>query len=561
MRITGPYGENLDGMLYFLTCVEQEKTDDSDYAVTDIPNTEQLDFSLPSSIVPSTVPSPVPFATTRQTEQTSSGAATESDESDINGPARGAGFIYAQNNVTSHDLESVVDFAPSSQLPSTTLKPSPNPTTIPLEHNTMAASTGASSHGPKPTFEGDLNQENPKQFWYDVEEYLENCDDSTKCKRFKRLLKADSAAEVWYEELPDETKKNWEKLEAAFQAEWVGSKGKQVDGAEMFDVLVEGVPSLGDLLKFETSQGQRIAKHVHWIRETMNLVRKYRVPDMLAEQLRRKLPLPFGKIIPSVKTWDELNKHVMAIELVKLHEEVSYFQQLQTKHEDGGAKESKNTDRQTIAVSNPDELVKLLSQLNLSAPTPVSHVSQPLMYAPPPPQWVGPPAHAFPRYYAAPAPRMTAEERVALIKRNALAPPPNTEEGRALYESQKREWHAKHDPRNERPTESRPYPLTPGTLPVGSEECWRCGMQRHGRDVTCPGPYVPSLENAWRVKAGLAFSDLRRAAGVQSVDVDGPYGQAFTAGQTGGPVFVDGRWMQLVPITQNPQTEWQTGKD
>ncbi|KAI8975867.1 hypothetical protein BD414DRAFT_539460 [Trametes punicea] len=297
-----------------------------------------------------------------------------------------------------------------------TLQPPLKPTTIPFEHGAMLINTGASSHGPKPTFEGDLNLENPKQFWYDVEEYLENCDEPTKCKRFKWLLKADSTVEVWYEELPEETKKNWGKLEAAFQTEWVGSKGKQVDGSEMFGLLVEGVPSLGDLLKFETSQGQRIAKHVHWIRETMNLVRKYCVPDMLAEQLPRKLPLPFGKIIPSVKTWDDLNKHVMAIELVKLHEEVLYFQQLQTKHDDGGAREPKNTDTQTIAVSNPKELVKLLNQLNLSTSTPVSHISQPFMYAPPPPQWAGPPAQAFPRYYTAPAPRMTVEERVTLIK-------------------------------------------------------------------------------------------------------------------------------------------------
>ncbi|KAI0356119.1 hypothetical protein OH77DRAFT_1511078 [Trametes cingulata] len=364
-----------------------------------------------------------------------------------------------------------VNFAPHFQRASTTLEPSPNPSTSPLEHNTMSASTGVSGHGPKLTFKGDLNQENLKQSWYDVKEYLENCNDSTKCKHFKRLLKVDCAVEVWYKELPDEMKKNWEKLEAAFQAQWVGSKGKQVGGGEMFDILVEGIPSLSDLLKFETLQGQRI----------------YRIPDMLAEQLRCKLSLPFGKIIPSVKTWDELNKHIMAIELVKLHEEVAYFQQLQTKHGDGRSKEPKTTNTQAVAVSNPNELVKLLSQLNLSTSIPVSHVSQPIMYAPPPPQWVGPPAHAFLRYYPTPALCMTAEERVTLIKRNTLALPPNTEEGRTLYESQKCKWHAKHHPRNERPTESRPYLLMPGTLPVGSEECWRCGMQRHGQDLTCPG--------------------------------------------------------------------------
>ncbi len=53
---------------------------------------------------------------------------------------------------------------------------------------------------------------------------------------------------------------------------------------------------------------------------------------------------------------------------------------------------------------------------------------------------------------------------------------------------------------------NRPFPLTPGTLPVGSFECWSCGKSGHMRQ-NCTGPFVPDNEQRFR---GIASQSVRK---------------------------------------------------
>jgi hypothetical protein len=44
---------------------------------------------------------------------------------------------------------------------------------------------------------------------------------------------------------------------------------------------------------------------------------------------------------------------------------------------------------------------------------------------------------------------------------------------------------------------SRPHPLSPGTLPAGSGECWRCGRGGHSK-VSCSNQPIPEQEQRYR---------------------------------------------------------------
>jgi hypothetical protein len=86
------------------------------------------------------------------------------------------------------------------------------------------------------------------------------------------------------------------------------------------------------------------------------------------------------------------------------------------------------------------------------------------------------------------------------IIHRALPIHPNTPAGRALYNTQINQWNI--DNPGQYVSETRPYPLSPGTTPVASGECWKCGMLRHtGPNCQNPNP-IPAIEGQWRSIAG-----------------------------------------------------------
>lgn len=84
------------------------------------------------------------------------------------------------------------------------------------------------------------------------------------------------------------------------------------------------------------------------------------------------------------------------------------------------------------------------------------------------------------------------------------------------------------------PTEQRPYPLTPGTVDAGTNECYECG-QMHRRDEGHLGPTLDSKEISYRSMAGYVTRHTRR-----------PGGGARGAAQTGGMANVN--WVELFNI-------------
>ena len=93
----------------------------------------------------------------------------------------------------------------------------------------------------------------------------------------------------------------------------------------------------------------------------------------------------------------------------------------------------------------------------------------------------------------------------------ALPLQPNNVEGLATYNKQITTWQATHCLGGKGPTETRPYLLTPGTVPVASGECWKCGNRAHHL-AACPALPVPALKSKWRSRAQTIQKKVETAA-------------------------------------------------
>jgi hypothetical protein len=80
------------------------------------------------------------------------------------------------------------------------------------------------------------------------------------------------------------------------------------------------------------------------------------------------------------------------------------------------------------------------------------------------------------------------------IHRFALPKHPNNTAGHLTYTAQIVTWMAANP--SGKVNEFQLYPLTPGTLPVASRECWLCGYSGH-MSTACTGAKLPALETQW----------------------------------------------------------------
>ncbi|KAF8180627.1 hypothetical protein BJ912DRAFT_980947 [Pholiota molesta] len=90
-----------------------------------------------------------------------------------------------------------------------------------------------------------------------------------------------------------------------------------------------------------------------------------------------------------------------------------------------------------------------------------------------------------------------AHERLADVLSKALPIQPNNPDGMARYHIQVSVWESSHGQSGKGPSETRPYPLTPGSCPVASGECWTCGQRSH-HPAPCSLSPLPPFETKWR---------------------------------------------------------------
>ncbi|KIM82768.1 hypothetical protein PILCRDRAFT_88425 [Piloderma croceum F 1598] len=110
----------------------------------------------------------------------------------------------------------------------------------------------------------------------------------------------------------------------------------------------------------------------------------------------------------------------------------------------------------------------------------------------------------------------------ALGMGRGLTQQPDSETNRAAYQAQVVDWH-RNNP-GTTPDEQHHYPLTPGTAPLGSRECYDCGHPGHTQGApppVCLGQTLPEPERTWHRIAGFINREFKKenraAAGVNYI--------------------------------------------
>ena len=296
--------------------------------------------------------------------------------------------------------------------------------------------------------------------------------------RFLELsLKAKSPAAAWFATLTDGSKKSFAAARTAFETRWPVKATTEKTTAEKQALLDETILKISDLGKrvAASAGGEEELSHIVWADKIERLAGD--IPDtnnLLVVSTRKKLPKPIIRLIGlKAMTWKELADAVRSITLEELMEKIE---------------EERDIIRYTLAsrTTVPNTPSKALGAafqgINIQQPRllPTNTYQQTEINA-----------------RASYSTERPAHERLSDVLTKALPIHPKNAEGIALYNAQIVVWQSTHGQNGKGPNETRPYPLSPGTVPVASGECWKCGFRTHHPNP-CLAPFVPALETKWR---------------------------------------------------------------
>ena len=316
--------------------------------------------------------------------------------------------------------------------------------------------------------------------------------------RFLELsLKAKSPAAAWFVTLKKADKTSFTTLRDAFELRWPVKTITEKTTAEKQALLDETILKTSDLGKRVAASvgAEEELSHIVWVDKVERLA--VDIPDtnnLLVASTRKKLPKPITKLIGlKPMTWKVLADAVRDITLEELMEKVE---------------EEREQNRRTLLAPNTPSKALGAALQNVSI-TPAQSQTFP--------------SNQYQQLGVIPRPAFNtdqpAHERLADILNKALPIHPKNAEGMAWYNEQVLSWQSTNGQNGRGPNETRPYPLTPGTVPVASGECWRCGHRTH-HPGPCPAPPVPALETKWRSIAQTIRKRAVEAAVVPTTSVN-----------------------------------------
>ena len=384
-------------------------------------------------------------------------------------------------------------------------------------------------------FHGDKEDENPEDFLRSFFRRMGTANDEVKKRQFKYFLQADSAADEWFDELPEKDKKDWDTIEKAFGERWPRKKAVKKTKEEYEEEITGLQLKMEDLGKKEKTAGREVYTHIAWADKMATVVKGAKIEGatMYIGHVRKGLPKPLReKVGAGHADWTSFLQAVRDVDIDHIR--------------DGAAIWKKDREEQDALRKR----VQQLESLTASPTAPLRHQmttfgigNQPASHGPqqshqittttanPFTSTTGGQGNLFqvaqkgntsqnntPR-----APATPADRAALLICLQKYPHHPDTDAGRQAHKAQQAEWINTHG-LNAFVTESTPYPLRPGTLPVGSNECFTCGFAGHmGRrdGSTCGGNRaLHQHEQNWRAIASRILRQTRNIANVQLVMVD-----------------------------------------
>ncbi|KAF8221453.1 hypothetical protein L208DRAFT_1327943 [Tricholoma matsutake] len=298
-----------------------------------------------------------------------------------------------------------------------------------------------------------------------------NAMDTQKLENFGLNLKLNTAAEQWFDNLPTTDIDTWDHLVSAFKRKWPSKVPTMKTVEEKQAALEQTTISEEEVGKRVVTNRVEELVHVVWADKIECLAAA--IPDangLLVNSIRRSMPKVLQKVTGSGHTtWASFCNAVCAATVTQIAE---------AKEEEKEARELQEQ------VKKLQELCKTSVTPNYS-PTPTLNANNQAprtTY-----QTLNQPTYQQNR---------TPAKRMNNVIRLALPIHPNTPAGWPLYEAQITKWHTEYT--GQQVSKTCPYPLSPGTMPVVSGECWGCGLSGHMGPSCNSSTPVPRSESRWR---------------------------------------------------------------
>ncbi|KAF5329855.1 hypothetical protein D9611_013389 [Ephemerocybe angulata] len=331
--------------------------------------------------------------------------------------------------------------------------------------------------------------------------------DASRVAQFPDFLAAQSEADTWYTGLAEDVKTSWEKTETAFNTRWPKKLVVVKSRAKFEEELLATKMKESEMGQTVLVGKREVATHVAWADKVEPLAIGADVYELsiLLSTVVKHLPLALRVATAGEQSsWKEFLAAVRKVEADTLVDGSAVGRKVDELEKRLMAKIAGLS-----APASPTASVRrAFAAAAISTPSPVSVAATPASVNPLFTTGGGrgnlfnaqlsTPSRRGPRTPTAPA---TPASRAALLQRTKELPHhPATEEGRRLHGLQQLAWVEKHGV-NAWVDETTPYPLRPGTMPVNSGECFRCGMMGH-QGSGCPVPPKDQLhltEQKWRV--------------------------------------------------------------
>lgn len=388
-------------------------------------------------------------------------------------------------------------------------------------------------------FHGDKEDENPEDFLRSFFRRMGTAGDDVKKRQFKYYLQADSAADEWFEELPLGDKKDWDAIEDAFNKRWPRKKAAKKTKEEYEEEIMGLGLKMEDLGKKEKTAGREIYSHIAWADKMATIVKgaKIETTTTYIGHVRKDLPKLLREKVGAGHTdWTTFLQAVRDVDIDHIRDGVSIWKKEQ---EEQSALKKRIQQLEKLTASPTAPLRHQMTTFSIGNPQQSPSQPQRQSSTPSGDPFSGTSGGSgnlfFPKNTSqGTRPPASLADRTTLLECLKKYPHhPDTDAGRKAHQAQQAEWARTHGA-NTFVTESTPYPLRPGTLPVGSGECFTCGLGGHmGRrdGSTCSGNRAlhPHEQN-WRAICARILRQTRAIANVRLVTVD-DYGTTWQDAQ------------------------------
>ncbi|KAJ7436178.1 hypothetical protein FB451DRAFT_1379095 [Mycena latifolia] len=353
--------------------------------------------------------------------------------------------------------------------------------------------------------------------------------DAEKLEFFELSLKSGSYVKSWYNKLAATDKDTFPHLVVAFQKQWPEKEMAVREKGELQEELLS--------LKLRPEEiGVRVEEdgieewgQVHWAVKVAAIAARIEDDGRLIPQVLKNIPdsllLRLG---PKCKTWAELVQTMKDIP----SSDVAGVRRLEDRL---ASMETLISNLQRAPPQTPTRgLTTAFSSLAASSPV-RNDPNRRLL---------------FPQASAAAAPvacnYRTDSERLVMIQAAPVTIQPRTPAGQATYAREIATYAQKHG--TLRPSEERPYPLTPGTVAVGSGECHKCGTMGHfsaGCSAT-DSLLILAVEVRWRqIVQSIRTRAARTAEAIPVCIVADADDNVFGTAEYDNAVIQDGRAVHL----------------